>query len=170
MVLMGIVLGYKSNFNQNHYAQVITAFQFEGFSADIQNFGIKPQWMSAIYLQGNMGFEVKKHRLLLGLRPEFIVGAKGKVDRLLFKEATGVRDIAKAEISSVNDGWLETGSLNNLSWSLSIGYEFRIAKKLGIGIQMDRTLKSIYRPLDPDIKQQATAAWNTGFRFSYILN
>ncbi|MEP7321502.1 MAG: hypothetical protein ABI761_06265 [Saprospiraceae bacterium] len=166
----GYSLGYKSNFNHSQYAEVITSFQFEGFSSKLQNFGIKPEWMNALYAQANIGFDVKKNKLFIGIRPEFIIGTQGKVDRLSFKETTGIKDINQASISAVNKGWLQSGSLNELSWTLSIGYEYRIMKKLGIGIQIDHSLRSIYRPLDPQIKQQAIAAWNTGFRFSYILN
>ena len=166
----GYSIGYKSNFNHTQYAQVITSYQFVGFGANVKNVGVKPEWMNALYAQGNVGIELKKNRLIIGMKPEFLIGTRGQVDELQFKEPTGIKDIAQAEISSLNSGWLKSGSLNNLAWTVSLGYEYKVIPKLAIGVQIEHSLKSPYRPLDLGIKQQTAAQWNTGFRFSYILN
>lgn len=166
----GYSFGYKSNFNQSQYAQVISAVQFNGFGSNVQNFGIKPVWMNALFVQGIAGLELKKNRLFLALKPEYIVGARGNVDQLLFKEnATGIKDISQAKVSSINKGWLQSGALNRVAWTVSIGYEFRILPRFGIGLQFDHSFRSPFKSLDAQIRQSVAASWNTGLRISYLL-
>ena len=167
----GYSLGYKSNFNHSQYAQVISAIQFNGFGSNVQNFGIKPIWMNALFVQGIAGVSVKKNRLFVALKPEYIVGVKGNVDQLLFKETTtGIKDIAQAQVSSINKGWLQSDALNRLVWTMSLGYEFRIMQRVGVGFQFDHNFRSPFRTLDAQIRQAAASSWNTGFRISYLIN
>ena len=166
----GVGLGYNSNFNKTRYAEVVTAYEFQGFGSTAYNYGIKPEWMHYAYTQAHLGAQWKKHRIIGGIRPELLLGAQGKIDQLQFKEGQSIKSITSAKVSPINEGWLENRTIAQLTWSMNISYEYRIMKKLGIGVQVNHALKSPYATLNTDFTQPSSASWNTGFRFSYILN
>ena len=158
-----------SNFNKVRYAQVLTEYKYQGFGAQVNNYGIKPNWLQYGFVQLTGGLEWKRHRVLLNARPEFLFATKGKLDQIKFTDPTNLKTLSDAQISSVNQGWLQNDVMNKISVTASLGYEFRIMERVGLGIQLNRVLKSPYKPLQGGIVQNAVADWNTGFRFSYIL-
>jgi len=165
----GLSLGYNSFFNSSLYSEVLTAYQFKGFGAVVQNYGVKPEWMHYLYLQATVGVQWKKHRAFLGVRPELLLGALGKVDQLKFKEGSVIKDLATAEASSIGNGWLQKGSLHQMIFNSHLGYEYQFHHRIGIGLQANRHLNSLYRPLPGDIAQTHVAKWNLGMRVSYKI-
>jgi len=165
----GISAGYLSNFNKVRYAQVLTEYKYQGFGAQVNNYGIKPNWLQYGFLQFSGGLEWKKHRLMINARPEFLFATKGKLDHIQFSDPTKVKTLNDAQISSVNQGWLQNDIMNKISVTASLGYEFKIMDRVGLGMQLNRVIKSTYKPLQGGIVQNAFADWNTGFRLSYIL-
>lgn len=169
ILFYGFSAGYLSNFNKVRYAQVLTEYKYQGFGAQVNNYGIKPNWLQYGFVQLTGGLEWKRHRVLLNARPEFLFATKGKLDQIKFTDPTNLKTLSDAQISSVNQGWLQNDVMNKISVTASLGYEFRIMERVGLGIQLNRVLKSPYKPLQGGIVQNAVADWNTGFRFSYIL-
>lgn len=165
----GLSLGYNSFFNSSLYSEVLTAYQFKGFGSVVQNFGIKPEWMHYLYVQASMGIQLKKHRAFIGAKPELLLGALGKVDQLKFKEGSGVKDLATAEISSIGNGWLQKGALHQVLVNTQLGYEYQFHPKISVGLQANRHLNSLYKPLPGDVAQSNIAKWNIGMRVSYKI-
>jgi len=165
----GISLGYNSFFNPSLYSEVLTAYQFKGFGSVVQNFGIKPEWMHYLYLQASMGFQLKKHRAFMGVKPELLLGALGKVDQIKFKEGAGIKDLATAEVSRIGNGWLQKGALHQVLFNTQLGYEYQVHPKVNVGVQANRHLNSLYKPLPGDITQSNVAKWNIGMRVSYKI-
>lgn len=165
----GLSLGYNSFFNSSLYSEVLTSYQYKGFGSVVQNFGVKPEWMHYLYLQANMGMQLKKHRGFIGVKPELLLGALGKVDQLKFKEGSPIKDLATAEVSSFGNGWLQKGSLHQLVWNAHLGYEYQFHPKICIGVQANRHLNGLYRPLPGDVSQTNIAKWNLGMRVSYKI-
>lgn len=163
----GLSLGYNSFFNSSLYSEVLTAYQFKGFGSVVQNFGVKPEWMHYLYVQASMGIQLKKHRAFMGLKPELLLGALGKVDQLKFKESNGIKDLATAEASSIGNGWLEKGALHQVLFNTQLGYEYQFHPRISVGVQAHRQLNSLYKPLPGDISQTNIAKWNIGMRVSY---
>ncbi|MBK6476962.1 MAG: hypothetical protein IPF93_01440 [Saprospiraceae bacterium] len=169
-IFYGVGLGYSSSFNNNHYAQVITAYQFQSFGGTSENYGIKPQWLQLLHGQINLGIQNDRHRLVAGLKPQYLIGARGKVDQIQFTDNPPVKDLASAKVSSLNTGWLQNDFLNTFSLTTVIAYDYKIMRQIGIGLQAEHTVRSAYKPLENNIHQPGLASWNIGFRFSYILN
>lgn len=165
----GISLGYNSFFNSSLYSEVLTSYEFKGFGSVVQNFGIKPEWMHYLYMQASMGMQLKKHRAFMGIKPELLLGALGQVNQLKFKEGSGIRDLASAEVSSIGNGWLQKGALNQVLFNTQLGYEYQFHPKISVGIQANRLINSLYQPLPGDITQTNAAKWNIGMRVSYKI-
>ncbi|MEP7267776.1 MAG: hypothetical protein ABI844_09120 [Saprospiraceae bacterium] len=166
----GFSIGYKSDFNNDYYAQVITQHKFEGFGSKVENYGLKPNWLQYGYVKGSLGVEVKKHRFIASLRPEFLVATKGEVNQMKFNDPSGNKLITQAQISSYNRGWLQSNLMNKISITGTIAYEYRVMDKIGIGFQINHIIRSPYKPLQSGFVQNAFSRWNSGFRVSYILN
>jgi hypothetical protein len=160
-------LGYSSHFNKSEYAQIITEYQYTGFSAQERIFGVRPEWLQTISAQLQAGIEIKKNRFIAGFRPEALVSSRGEINQLAFAQAP--KSLANASVEQVSKGWLESQLLNRFSLMGQLAYEYRIRDRIGIGIQFNRTLRSSFRPLGNEWGSIQTARWNSGFRISYIL-
>ena len=165
----GMSVGYLSNFNKVQYAQILTEYKYQGFGAQVNNYGIKPNWMQYGFIQLSAGVMSKKHRLMIGARPELLIATKGNLDQIEFSDPAQTKTLSNAQISIVNQGWLQNNFMNKISMSAYIGYDFKIMERVGLGIQLNHILKSPFKPLDSGIVQSRQANWNTGFRLSYLL-
>ena len=165
----GMSVGYLSNFNKVQYAQILTEYKYQGFGAQVNNYGIKPNWMQYGFIQLSAGVLSKKHRLMIGARPELLIATKGNLDQIEFSDLSKIKTLNNAQISIVNQGWLQNNFMNKISMSAYIGYDFKIMERVGLGIQLNHILKSPFKPLESGIVQSRQANWNTGFRLSYLL-
>lgn len=162
-------IGYLSNFNKDHYAQVLTEYMFTGFGSQINNYGIKPDWYQSMFLQLNTGIDFKKHSISVGGRSGMLFATKGKIDQIRFTDPSSSKVLNTAQISAFNQGWLQNDILNKVSFNAFVAYDYMVQNRVGVGIQLHRSFVSHYRPLQNGFIQNSLPKWNVGFRLSYLL-